>query len=586
MTKILDQNGNPIDLKSLKREVAAPQASGIRTIASRASSVNLDPLRLARILKSAEAGDTGAYLELAEEMEEKYLHYSAQLSTRKRAVSGIQGEIIPASEEAKDMEIAEFVRESLPVIQAAIYDMLDAIGKGFSATEIVWDDTGRQWRPARLEFRDPRWFLFNKVDGRTLKLRSDLNADGEPLFPGQFIIHTSSNKTGLPIRGGLARAVCWAYLFQNFALKDWVQFIETFGKPLRLGRYEGEVTKPSDIDILVTAVQSLGTDAAAVLPRSMEIEFPEVAQARGENGLWHSLLEYLDRQVSKLVLGQTLTADTGEGGGGSYALGGVHNDIRIDILFDDARALANTINRDLIRILVNLNFAGVENYPQFALRVEEPEDQVALVGIVEKAVAMGQPVSQKWFSEKFGIPLPEEGEAVLGQQVAMPEGEGGGDAQSAANGAVKFDASLINAYSMGIDRFVRLGMAVPEQFVRDVFSIPVPAKGDKLLEATADPAPEGEVAAHKAGDHIADGGKMVTAETQAVDRLARETQPIIDKWIAQIGAMLDKAESLEEFQAMIAAAYSDLNADELQKRVALAFTAMNLSGRAEVEDGQ
>ena len=533
MSKILDRDGNPIDLKALKREVAAPQPSGIRSIASRTSSVNLDPLRLARILKAAEAGDTGAYLELAEEMEEKYLHYSAQLATRKRAVSGIMGEIIPASDAAKDMEIAEFVRESLPVIQAAIYDMLDAIGKGFSVTEILWDDTGKQWRPARLETRDPRWFLFNKVDGRTLSLRSDLNADGEPLFPGQFILHASTNKTGLPIRGGLARAVCWAYLFQNFALKDWVQFIETFGKPLRLGRYEGEVTKPADIATLVHAVQTLGTDAAAVLPHSMQIEFPEASQARGENGLWRSLLEYLDRQVSKLVLGQTLTADTGEGGGGSYALGGVHNDIRIDILFDDARALESTINRDLIHILVNLNFAGVEHYPRFALRVEEPEDQVALVDIVEKAVAMGQPVSQKWFSEKFGIPLPEADEPVL-------------RGQSEDRGQMTEDSRL-----PALRAAVNSTKAQPS--LTEQSSVPSPLSSDK------------DILPH------------------AVDQLALDAQPHIDEWLRIVEAMADAATSPEEFKAMLLAGYPTLDSQGLADVVAAALTALDLTGRAEAK---
>jgi phage gp29-like protein len=310
---------------------------------------------------------------------------------------------------------------------------MDALGKSYSVTEILWD-FGDKWVPRALKHVDPRWFFFDKATGQELRLKSDATA-GEELTPGKYVVHRARFKSGLPIRGGLARAACWAYLFQNFALRDWVQFIETFGKPLRLGRYEGGVATPADIDILIDAVQSLGTDAAAVLPKSMLIEFPEVQNARGDNQLWRLLLEYLDRQISKLVLGQTLTADTGESGGGSYALGGVHNEVRMDILADDAKALADTINRDLVRVLVNLNFAGVTDYPRYELRVEEPEDLTALVAIVEKGVAMGQPVSTKWFSEKFGIPLPEEGEETLGRQEA-PTNEGS-DAPSPAVAANK-----------------------------------------------------------------------------------------------------------------------------------------------------
>jgi phage gp29-like protein len=43
-------------------------------------------------------------------------------------------------------------------LQDELFDMLDAIGKGVSFTEIVWDTSEGQWRPARLEWRDPRWF--------------------------------------------------------------------------------------------------------------------------------------------------------------------------------------------------------------------------------------------------------------------------------------------------------------------------------------------------------------------------------------------------------------------------------------------
>ncbi|MDR1350729.1 MAG: DUF935 domain-containing protein [Zoogloeaceae bacterium] len=525
---LLDQHGNPIKPADLKKEIAAPTAQGVRTIASGSQSWGLDPARLSRLLRSAQEGDPAAYLELAEEMEEKYLHYAAQLATRKRAVSGIAAQIVPASDDKRDCEIAEFVAQILPVVEDATFDILDALGKGFSGTEIIWDTSGLQWIPVRLERRDPRWFVFDKVDGRTLRLRHDEHSDGVALPPDKFIIHQSAAKTGLSICGGLARAASWAFLFQSFALRDWVTFIETFGKPIRLGRYEGAAATPADIDILIDAVQSLGTDAAAVLPKSMLIEFPEVQNARGDNQLWRLLLEYLDRQVSKLVLGQTLTADTGESGGGSYALGGVHNEVRMDILADDAKRFAATINRDLIRSLVNFNFPGVTDYPKYALRVEEPDDMTALIGIVEKAVAMGQPVSKKWFSEKFGIPLVEEGEGVLG-----------------------------------------VGALAKRS----------PMEGD----------PPG-IAAHKADDSRAQshaaGGYHPPLQQANLDRLEAETAPAIESWLKTIEAMLEAADSLEEFREMLLVAYPKLDATDMAETLAAAMTAMTYAGKSDVQDGK
>jgi len=32
-------------------------------------------------------------------------------------------------------------------LASVLFDILDALGKGFSATEIIWDTSGREWRP-------------------------------------------------------------------------------------------------------------------------------------------------------------------------------------------------------------------------------------------------------------------------------------------------------------------------------------------------------------------------------------------------------------------------------------------------------
>lgn len=526
---ILDHNGQPIKTQSLKNAVAAPTERGVRSIRNRTSTSGLDPLKIARMLRSAEEGDTAAYLGLAEEMEEKYLHYAAQLATRKRAVSGLQPEIIAASEEAKDQEIAEFIRGLLPAIHAATFDLMDALGKGYSVCEILWDTSGQKWVPQSLVWRDPRWFIFDRIDGQTLRLKSDAHQDGEPMPPGHFIIHRAAAKSGLPIRGGLARGACWAFMFQNFGVRDWVEFIETFGKPIRLGKYEGGVVSDADLAVLENAVLNIGRDVAALVPKNMEIEFPGITPARANSDLWRSMLDYMDSQVSKFVLGQTLTADTSSSGGGAYALGAIHNEVRLDILMDDAARYAETINRDLIPLIVHLNFPNVAALPQFRLRMDAPEDLKVKIEIVEKAVAMGQPVSVSWMSETFGIPLPEEGEPVL-----APFTKGGGGA--AAGG-------------------------LPEGA----------EEGAKTASQTA-------LAAHKAVPPKNPGEDGVA---QAVERLSAATAPEIQEWLDTIEIMLSEAESLEHFQTMLLAAYPKISHEVLAAMLAQANVALELVGRAE-----
>ncbi len=62
------------------------------------------------------------------------------------------------------------------------------------------------------------------------RLRGDIGIQPmtEPLLPYKFIVHVAKAKAGLPIRGGLARAAGWTYLFKNYVLKDWVTFAEVY----------------------------------------------------------------------------------------------------------------------------------------------------------------------------------------------------------------------------------------------------------------------------------------------------------------------------------------------------------------------
>jgi phage gp29-like protein len=52
-----------------------------------------------------------------------------------------------------------------------IRDMLDALAKGFSVNEIIWDTGAAQWKPAAYKYCDPRWFQYDRETGTRLCLR-------------------------------------------------------------------------------------------------------------------------------------------------------------------------------------------------------------------------------------------------------------------------------------------------------------------------------------------------------------------------------------------------------------------------------
>ena len=401
--KILDAYGRPIIPELLTRELAFPTLTGLRTIWQETIAPGLNPGSLASLLEAAAQGDHYAYLTLAEEMEEKDLHYAAQLGTRKRAVVRLPTDVDAASESAQDKKIAEAVRELVAgdEFRGLLEEQLDALGKGYSVNEICWDRSGKLWIPEQYKWRDPHFFQFDIVARSRIRVRDLKNpAFGLPLAPYKFIVHYPRLKCGIPLRGGLARLVAWSYLFKNFTLKDWVSFVEVFGMPLRLGRYDANTVTEKDLSVLRSAVANIGSDAAAVLPKSMEIEFQEAAKGTGGERLFEGLAIYLDKQVSKAILGQTMTADDGS----SQSQAKVHDEVRGDIRDADAMQLADTLNRDLIRSFVDLNFGPQARYPKFKFITSEPDDLVAKAerdGNLSKNA--GVEFSPAYFEREYGF---------------------------------------------------------------------------------------------------------------------------------------------------------------------------------------
>lgn len=413
---LVDHLGRPIEVGRLKVEHSAPSVSGVRSVVSSHPAQGLTPDRLASILRESENSSPMRYLELAEEMEEKDLHYLGVLGTRKRAVAQLEITVKAASDDKAEQMAADMVREWLDrdELETELFDILDAIGKGFSRTEIIWDMTATAWTPVRLEWRDPRWFTFDPIDGRTPLLvdgGASGNAYGEPLPPFKYICHDHKAKSGLPIRGGLARAAAWGYLFKNYALKDWIAFAEIFGLPLRVGKY-GPGETEENIRRLMQAVTDIGSDAAAVIPQSMMLEFVTAGGATGSVDLYERMCEYLDKQVSKATLGQTATTDAAPGAGLSGS-GSQHGDVRDDIKRSDAKQLAATINRDLITPYVRLNRGQDVKPPKLTIGQAEAWDPTVMMPAVKSFVAMGGRVGMSAIRDKLGLEDPGEEEELL-----------------------------------------------------------------------------------------------------------------------------------------------------------------------------
>lgn len=410
MAQILGPDGNPMNSKRpITREVAV---ASIRDKFSGYPSRNLTPERLAAIFREADQGDIYRQAELFEEMEEKDTHLYSILQTRKNSVLGLDWEIMPYSDDQGDVKVADMVRDAFEFegLENALLDLLDAIGKGFGVTEIMWQIKESKVGVEKLKWVHQKRFRFDDFDHLRLLTENDM-AHGIELPKNKFVIHKYKAKSGHPSRAGVLRVCSWMYLFKNYNIKDWVTFAEVFGMPIRLGKYDTGTSK-EDKEALIQAVTQLGTDAAGIISKSTEIEFVESVK-RSDN-IYEVLAEFCNREMSKAVLGQTLTTDVGSTG--SYAASKTHNEVRHDLKEADCKALAETLRKYLVRplVLFNIPNADLTRLPWVRFKYEPPEDLERTSKIYKTVVTdMGLPVAKDHMYEKFGIPKPGDGDELL-----------------------------------------------------------------------------------------------------------------------------------------------------------------------------
>ncbi len=407
-SSILGPDGRPIEVKLLSDEIATPTIAGVRRTHEERVATGLTPERLGTILRDAAEGNARSYLTLAEEMEERYLHFASQLQTRRLAIEsmehtveskGVPTKIVDAVHELIDDAGFSDARAHLP----------DALNKSYACIEMMWEYERKALRPVKYIDRDSRFFQFDRLTLRNLRLAVDGSIEGEELPQAKFLRHMPRTKMGIPLRRGLARPAAWAYIIQQFTLQDWAAFSEVYGMPLRVGKYPSGASA-SDKRTLLKAVASIANDAAAIIPVGMDIEFHKVEGQQGA-AVFGGLLDYVDKQISKLVVGQTMTSDNGS----SLGQAKIHNEVRLDILRADCKQLAATINRDLIRPFIDLNFGLQEAYPRIEIPVPDPEDITALSAALNYLVPLGLRVSQNEVREKLALSDPQPDEEVLGK---------------------------------------------------------------------------------------------------------------------------------------------------------------------------
>jgi phage gp29-like protein len=429
---------------------------------------SLTPQDVSQIYREADTGYMWRLVDLADESRQKDCHLQSILFTRESSVAGLDWQITPASNTAKDKKIAAWCDEWMRGFGAddpgpeprdlpnLISHLQGAVYYGYAVAQILWERSEGKIIPVGAEPVHPRRFCYEPDHGRLhfWDNNGTVPYPGVSLvetYPGHFIQYQPRLNGGVATREGLMRVLLWAATFRNWALSDWLKLAEIAWKPWRIGKYNKKDSSKEDIAILLRALRELSSSGVAMLPDSVEyaIEWAKASGSGGNGGEHAALCAFLAAEMTKAVLGATLGVDQGRVG--SQALGNVHERRMYSAFEWDALNIASVLRRQMIATAVRKNFGVNARIPGFAFLTEDAADFEATARGFLYLRQAGLRVAAKDPRDRLGLSEPLDGDEMLddvADAARLPRGvhrdgedesgKDGGDKQ-AENDAAKGD---------------------------------------------------------------------------------------------------------------------------------------------------
>ena len=321
-------------------------------------------------------------------------HVFACTQSRKAGVLSLDWEINRGLDKDQNAEDIENLLKKLD-IQKLMSDILDATQFGFQPLEIIWKrDKSGHIMPERVTAKPPEWFCFD--DDNNLKFRTKENYYGEIVPNKKFLLAQNNPSYNNPYGERTLSRVFWNVTFKKGGLKFWVVFTEKYGMPHLIGKHPRGSTK-EETNSLADMLEDMVQDAIAVIPDDSSIEIQEASKSSSAE-IYEKLIDKMNTEISKAILGQTLTTEIGSTG--SYAASNTHMQVRQDIVDSDKKLVEGVINQ-LIQWIYEINFGNAE-VPVFELY--EPEDVDLTLAQRDKILSdTGVKFTKEYFIKNYGL---------------------------------------------------------------------------------------------------------------------------------------------------------------------------------------
>ncbi len=373
----------------------------------------VSPLQLTptdKILTLKLGGDYEKYQEILRDDQ-----VASAFQQRRLAVTCRPLEVTPASEDAADVEAADFIREQLAALpfDEITEKMLFGVFYGYAVAEVMWKIEGGRVGIDAIRVRQQRRFVFDKQHQLRLKMGF---ADPELMPDRKFwVFRAGGDHDDDPYGRGIAHDLYWPVYFKRNGLKFWLIYAEKFGVPTAVAKVPA--SRATDREYMAKAlavVSALQTDAGIAIPDDMVIDLLEAM--RSSAGDYDRLYDRMDKAISKIVLSQTMTTDQGS----SRSQAEVHERVADAVIESDSKLLHQSFNASVVRWLTAWNFPAARP-PLVSRRLDDEPDLLPLAQRDQIIDGMGFAFTEQYVRDTYGVDVQrKKAPAMIPGEVPTP----------------------------------------------------------------------------------------------------------------------------------------------------------------------
>ncbi|MHB9292673.1 hypothetical protein Holit_01775 [Hollandina sp. SP2] len=325
-------------------------------------------------------------------------HLESVWSVRCSAASGAQWFCSAGGEGAKEKEAAQVFAEQLGSldIPRIIEEMMDAVAYGYSPLEVIWVPDNGRWGIGDIVGKPPQWFEFDQEN----RLVFRTGVIGTEMLPeNRFLIARHRPSYANPYGVKVFSKCYWPVTFKKNGFRWWTVFVEKYGGAFMYGKYPSNAGEQYKAELL-SALERMIADAVAIAPSESEITIDSLANKGSVSTVHKEYIEASNKEISKAVLGQTLTTDIGSAG--SYAAAQAHNLVRQDLAAADRRRISTCFNR-LAAVWTFYNYGADVLPPSFEF-IKDEDLQKDRVERDVKLYTIGWRPKKTYIQREYEIP--------------------------------------------------------------------------------------------------------------------------------------------------------------------------------------